>query len=455
MAPEAVGAVEDAVAREVAAYRARTPRSAECFAAAGEVLPGGDSRSTLHHAPYPTYLARGLGARVVDVDGNELVDLTFNHTALVHGNAHPEVLAAAKRRLQDGTCFSGPVPEQVAVAERLVARVPGLERVRFCASGTEATLHAVRAARAFTGRPLIAKAEGAYHGSQDDVFVSTHPRPDQAGPVERPNAVPRAAGLGRTALTDTVVFPFNDAEAAGARLREVGDQLAAVLVEPVMGSAGMIPAEPGFLAALRAVCDEVGALLVVDEVITLRLAVGGGQEHARVVPDLSCFGKMLGGGFPLGAFGGSAEVMAGFDPTGPDGPLVGHPGSMNAWALGLVAAGVTLDLLTHRAIVELADLGEEARQRFRAVVADHGAPVTVTGVGSLFGLHVTAGPVGTFRDTWAEDRRLALALYLGLLNEGVLTDPRGAGCLSTVSTRGDVDIAAAALDQVLDRLPWT
>lgn len=222
-----------------------------------------------------------------------------------------------------------------------------------------------------------------------------------------------------------------------------------------MGSAGMIPAEPGYLAALRAVCDEVGALLVVDEVITLRLAVGGGQDHHGVVPDLSCFGKMLGGGFPLGAFGGSAVVMAGFDPTGPDGPVIGHPGSMNAWALGLVAAGVTLDLLSDRAIVELADLGDEARQRFRAVVGDHGAPVTVTGVGSLFGLHMAPGPVTTFRDTWAEDRRLALALYLGLLNEGVLTDPRGAGCLSTVSNRDDIEVAAAALDQVLDRLPWS
>jgi glutamate-1-semialdehyde 2,1-aminomutase len=437
---------------EASLYAERTPRSAELFAAAQRSLPGGDSRSTLYHPPHPLYLDHGAGNRVWDVDGHELVDLTNNHTALVHGNANPQVLDAVRRQLDRGTAFSGPVALQVEVADRLTARLPGLEKVRFCASGSEATLHATRAARAFTGRLKIAKAEGAYHGSQDDVFVSTHPRPDEAGPADHPASVARAAGLHRSALADTVVFPFNDLDATAAILREHGPDLAAVLVEPVMGSAGMIPADPGYLAGVRDVAAEVGALFVVDEVITLRLALGGGQAWAGVEADLSCFGKMFGGGFPLGAFGGRADVMAAFDPTPDSGPVIGHPGSMNAWAVGLVAAGATLDLLDAAAIAELDRKGDDLRERLRKVAADRGAALTVTGAGSLFGLHLTDGPVRTFRDTWAEDKDRGLAVYLGLINEGVLTDPRGAGCLSTVTTDDDLALAAAALDRVLARL---
>ena len=440
------------IAAELAGFADRTPRSRALFDAAHASLPGGDSRSTLYHPPHPLYLDHGAGNRVWDADGHELVDLTNNHTALVHGNANPVVLGAVRAQLDQGTCFSGPHALQVEVADRLTARIPGLERVRFCASGSEATLHATRAARAFTGRLKIAKAEGAYHGSQDDVFVSTHPGPDRAGPAERPSSVARAAGLHRSALADTVVFPFNDLDATAAILREHGAELAAVLVEPVMGSAGMIAADPGYLAGVREVAAEVGALFVVDEVITLRLALGGGQAWARVEADLSCFGKMLGGGFPLGAFGGRADVLAAFDPTVEGGPVVGHPGSMNAWAVGLVAAAATLDLLDGAAIDALEARGEDLRERLREVAAGRGAALTVTGAGSLFGLHQAGGPVRTFRDTWAEDKELALAVYLGLVNEGVLTDPRGAGCLSTVTTDDDVDRAADALDRVLARL---
>ena len=440
------------VAAEARRYAERTPGSAALFTAAQRSLPGGDSRSTLYHAPHPLFVDKAAGSRVWDVDGHALVDLTNNHTALVHGNAHPVVLDAVRSQLDRGTCFSGPTALQVAVADRLTSRLPGLERVRFCASGSEATLHAVRAARAFTGRPKIAKAEGAYHGSQDDVFVSTHPSPEQAGPRERPNSVPRAEGLGRSALADTVVFPFNDLDGTAAILRDVGPELAAVLVAPVLGSAGMIPAEPGYLAGVRELADEVGALFVVDEVITLRLALGGGQAWAGAEADLSCFGKMLGGGFPLGAFGGRVDVIDAFDPTVEGGPALGHPGSMNAWAVGLVAAGATLDHLTAERIDELGRSGDDLRERLRSVVAARGVAFTVTGVGSLFGLHVTAGPVRTFRDRWAEDRELALVVYLGLINEGVLTDPRGAGCLSTVTTGADLDLAVDAFDRVLGRL---
>ncbi len=440
-----------ALAAEWGRYEERTPASAACFDAARHSMPGGDSRSTLYHPPHPLYLERGEGSRVWDVDGHELVDLTNNHTALVHGNAHPVVLEAARRQLDLGTCFSGPTPLQVEVADLLTARVPSLDQVRFCASGTEAVLHATRAARAFTGRLRIAKAEGAYHGSHDDVFVSTHPDPDEAGPADHPRSVARARGLGRSALADTVIFPFNDVDATATVLREAGPDLAAVLVEPVMGSAGMIPADPVWFAAVRELATETGALLLVDEVITLRLTLSGGQGWFGITPDLSCFGKMLGGGFPLGAFGGRAEVMAAFDPTG-EGPDVAHPGSMNAWSVGLAACRATLDHLDVDRLAALNAQGDDLRSRLQAVAERRGAPLRLTGAGSLLGLHPTDRRVRTHRDTWTEDRDLGHALFLGLINEGVLTDPRGAACLSTVTTVEDLDRAEAALDRLLVRL---
>ncbi len=437
------------IQREEQCYRDRTPTSARLFVDAVRVLPGGDTRSTLHHHPYPLQLTRGAGTRVWDVDDNEYVDFTNNHTALVHGNAYAPVLNAVREQLESGTCFGTPTPLQIDAARCLVDRVASLERVRFCASGTEATMHATRVSRATTGRRLIAKAEGAYHGSQDDVFVSTHPTPENAGPPERPNAVPRSEGLGRSALTDTIVIPFNDAAAATERLCEIGDDLAGVLVEPVMGSAGMIPAEPEYLRALRDVTRKSGSLLVFDEVITLRLAHGGAQEWFDVAPDLTCFGKMIGGGFPLGAFGGRADVMDRFDPAGDD--ALAHPGSMNAYPVALVAAMTTLADLTRTRIDRMNDLGAQLRGRLEAVATSHAVPLQVTGLGSLLALHYRSAPVHSFRDTWDEDRERQQGVFLGLLNEGVLIDRRGAACLSTQTGQAEVDAFVSAFDRVLHR----
>lgn len=434
---------------ELQRYRSRTPASAAAFGAAAMVLPGGDSRSTLHHEPYPVHLVRAAGARLWDADGNEYLDFTNNHTALVHGNAFPPVLKAARQQMDQGLCFGTPTPLQGQAAHLLVERVPSLDLVRFCASGTEATMHATRVARAFTGRHLIAKAEGAYHGSQDDMFISTHPSPETAGPADHPLPTPRCPGLGRSSITDTIVLPFNDPAASARLIRSAGDDLAAVFVEPVMGSAGMIPAEPAYLLAIAQAAADVGALLVFDEVITLRLSTSGGQGWFGIKPDLSCFGKMLGGGFPLGAFGGRRDIMELFDPTRPD--AVAHPGSMNAHPVSLAAAMTTLDELTVERIDQMNLLGGVLADRLSGVAECHGMPLTVTGLGSLRGLHFTHEPVRRFRDTWDEDRQLGQTVFLGLLNEGVLIDRRGAVCLSTQTQLEDVEGFAAALDRVLHR----
>jgi glutamate-1-semialdehyde 2,1-aminomutase len=360
------------------------------------------------------------------------------------------VLDAVRAQLDRGTCFPEPVGAQVAAARALCERIDSADLVRFTSSGTEATLQALRAARAVTGRRVVAKVEGGYHGTQDDMMVSTHPSPDEAGPPDRPNRVPRAAGLTSSAEQDVVVIPFNDADGAAALIAEHGRDLAAVIVEPVLGSAGMIPAEPGYLDALRAATDECGAALVFDEVITFRLAHGGAEAAYDVRPDLTCLGKMIGGGFPLGVVGGSARFLAPFDPS--DGlPEVAHPGSMNANPVSLVASLATLEHLTADVIATMNERGERLRDALGKVAADAGVALTVTGKGSLLGLHFTHGPVRTFRDTWTEDRVLAHEVFLGLINEGVLIDPRGAASVSSVTTDDDLDRFATALQTVLSR----
>jgi glutamate-1-semialdehyde 2,1-aminomutase len=285
-------------------YRCRTPASYECFLEGYQYLPGADSRSPLFYPPYPVVLVEGQGCWLVDLDGNRLLDFTGNHTSLILGYGHPRLLEAVQHQLLKGTCFPGTTLPQVQLARLLCARIASLERVRFTNSGTEATMQAIRAARAFTGRPKIAKIEGGYHGSADAVMVSTHPPAAEAGEIARPAAVPASLGLPPESLDNTVVLPFNDVDAAARLIEQGHEQLAAVIVEPVLGSAGMIPAEPPYLAMLREVTERFGILLIFDEVVSFRVAYGGAEEHYGLRPDLTCLGKLVGSGFPLGAFGG-------------------------------------------------------------------------------------------------------------------------------------------------------
>lgn len=397
-------------------YRRRTPASERFFREARRFLPGGDSRSTLFYQPYPAVFVRGEGCRVTDLDGNELLDFTGNHTSLVHGYDHPVVVAAVRRQLEAGTCFPGPTEPQLRLARMLCERVPSLELVRFTNSGTEATLHAIRAARAFTGRQLIARAEGAYHGALEQTMDRAHP--------------------------NAVVIPFHDPDEAVRRVEQRAGELAAVLVEPVQGSAGMIPASPEYLERLREVTRRLGILLVFDEVVSLRVAWGGAQEHFGVMPDLTILGKLIGGGLPLGAFGGRADVMALFDPSrGP--PAVAHPGSYNANPVSLSAGVATLELLTRDAIADLNRHGEALRERLRRTFADSEVAAEITGIGSLFAIHPASSD---------DAAALRHRIFLGLFNAGVLLDPRGVGTLSTVLGGEEINRLPEALGIVLGAL---
>jgi glutamate-1-semialdehyde 2,1-aminomutase len=439
------------LSREEQLYRSLTPTSYEYFLEGCKCLPGGDSRSPLFHPPYPVVLEEGDGCWLFDVDGNRLLDFTSNHTSLILGYRHPRVLDAVTRQLEKGTAFPGATVPQVRLAESLCERVPSFERVRFTNSGTEATMNAIRAARAFTRRHKIAKIEGGYNGSWDDVMVSTHPSGEQAGDVLRPVAAPGSQGLTPDGIDNVVVLPFNEVEAAEQLIEQQGEHLAAVIVEPVMGSAGMIPAEQSYLEMLREVTERLGVLLVFDEVISFRVAYGGAQEHYSVSPDLTCLGKLIGGGFPLGVFGGRGDIMAMFDPSRGR-PQIPHPGSHNANPISLVAGATTLELLTDKAIRLLNLRGESLRQQIRTAFADAGLPAQVTGLGSLFAIHLTSQPVKSYRDTMHAEAELRHRIFLGLFEEGVLIDPRGVGCVSTAIGDAEIDLFIGALRTVLRTL---
>jgi glutamate-1-semialdehyde 2,1-aminomutase len=432
-------------------YRSRTPASRRYFSEAGKYLPGGDSRSTLFYHPYPAVMARGKGCVLFDIDGNRLLDFTGNHSSLIHGYGHPAILAAVQEQLQKGTCFPGSSEPQLHYARLLCERIPSIQQVRFTNSGTEATLNAVRAARAFTGRLRIAKVEGGYHGSADDVMVSIHPSSAEAGKRSRPRPTPHAKGLPRELVQSVVILPFNDIDGAREILESFGSEIAAVLVEPVLGSAGMIPAERDYLKMLREVTNRLGIVLVFDEVVSLRVARGGAQEYFGITPDLTCLGKLIGGGFPLGAFGGRTDIMAMFDPSHGR-PAIPHPGSYNANPIGMVAGATTLELLTAPVIDRLNARSETLRRDMAAAFDAAEIPARITGLGSLFAIHLTREPVRSYRDTLGGDTELRHRIFLGLFNEGVLIDPRGVGSLSTALGEPEIDLFSVALRRVLDGL---
>jgi glutamate-1-semialdehyde 2,1-aminomutase len=413
------------VSDEARQYRERTPNSGRRFEELRRYLPGGDSRSTLFYPPYPAVLVQGDGCRVVDLDGNRLLDLTGNHSILVHGYGAPRVLEAIRRQVELGTCFSGPTEAQLRFAQHLVERIGSLERVRFTNSGTEAVMMAVRAARRFTGRRKIAKLEGGYHGTSEGVMGSDHP--------------------------DLLVLPADDADAAVALLARHGADIATLLVEPVQASAGMLALNAAYLRALRDATRRLGIVLVFDEVVSLRVAYGGAEEHFGIKPDMSCLGKLIGGGLPLGVFGGREEIMALFDPShGP--PVIPHPGSYNANPVSLAAGLATLELLSRDAVARLNATGDRLRAGLTGVFAEAGIPVSVTGLGSLFGMHLTEGPVRTIRDAARADAALRHRIFLGLYVEGILLDPRGVGTLSTAIGEPEIEEFLAALRAVLSRL---
>jgi len=432
-------------------YAATTPESARLYREARDHIAGGVSRSTIHLRPHPLYVARGAGARVWDADGTERLDFIGNYTALIHGHGHPEVVAAIERQLRRGTAFAAATAEEIALARELGERLPSLELLHFANSGTEATLYAMRLARAHTGRPAIARFEGCYHGSHDAAEVSTAPDPEAAGPDDAPLPVAESAGINDSVLADTVVLPYNHPAASAAILRRHRDRVAGVIVDPLMSATGLVPARPEFLHELRRVTEELGMVLIFDEVISFRAGRAGVQGRYGVRPDLTTLGKIIGGGLPVAAFGGRRDIMELLDPER-DRPLP-HGGTYNGHALGMAAGLAAMRRLTPEVFDRLERQGEWLRNQLAELFADHRLPGQATGMGSLFNVHFTDAELVDYRSVRrAESPGLAHRFLLGMLNHGVLMADRGLGAVCTPMTDADLRAFVGAADRVLAEL---
>lgn len=425
------------------------PASRALFERALRVMPGGNSRTTVWTEPHPVYLASGSGARVRDVDGNALLDCINNFTSLIHGHAHPATMAAVAAQLPLGTAFGAPTAAEIDLAELLCARLPAVDQLRFANSGTEAVMMAIKAARAFTGRPKIVKIEGAYHGAYDFAEVSLDVAPGSAG-GPRPASVPYAKGTPQGVLDDVIVAPFNDAAAMRAILSAQGGSVAAVLIDPMPNRAGLIPADPDFLDAIFEGARAADALVIFDEVISLRLGHGGAQGLWGCAPDLTALGKIIGGGFPVGAVGGRADVMAVFDPRG-EKPALPHGGTFSANPVTMRAGLATMEALTPAGFAHLSALGDLVREGADAAFARLGLPGRCVGRGSLLKLHFSDRPIRDFRSVRpdaAGAARLA-ALHRGLLARGVMAAGYGLLAMSTPMSMDDAAEALAAIEEVL------
>ena len=410
--------LQDALAR----YAERNPESRRLHEERALVLPGGNTRTTIHLDPFPLTIVRGEGARLWDADGHEYVDFLGEYTAGLLGHSHPAVVAAIREALDGGLVLGSNNRYETALAEAIVGRFPSIELVRFTNSGTEANLLALSAARAVTGRDEVLVFDGAYHGS---TFVFRH------------------GGSVMNVPFPYVVAEFNDTEGAVRLVRE--HELAAVIVEPVQGAVGVVPGEPEFLRALREATRDTGALLVFDEVMTSRLSTGGMQQVLGIDPDLTTMGKYVGGGLSFGAFGGCAGIMERFDPARPD--AFQHGGTFNNEVLTMAAGVAALGVVTADEIARVNALGDRLRERVNAF----GREFQATGCGSLVGLHPTSRPIRNSNDI-PDAMELRTLLHLELLERGWSYGRRGFCALSLPLGEPEIDGFAAALEDALASL---
>ena len=415
----------------------RLDRSERLFSRARRIIPGGVNspvRSFGAVGGTPPFIVRGSGARVWDADGAEYVDFLGSWGPLILGHAHPAVVEAAQSAAADGTSFGAPTEREIEIAELIARAMPSMEMLRLVNSGTEAAMSAVRAARAYAGRPKIVKFNGNYHGHADGLLV-------KAGSGAATHGVPTSAGVPLAYAAETLVAEFNDLQSVEAAFDANVNQIAAAIVEPVAGNMGVVPPADGFLEGLRTLCDANGALLIFDEVITgFRVAYGGAQERYRVTPDLTCLGKIIGGGLPVGSYGGRADVMRMMAPLGPAyqaGTLSGNPIA--------VAAGIAClrELAKPGVYEELETLGAQAEAGLRDAAGASGVPLAVNRVGSMLTAFFTESPVASWEGAASSDTERFAAFFHGMLKREVYYAPSQfeAAFLSLAHTPDDLALA--------------
>ena len=435
------GAIEES-------YRSGSPRSRQHFERACAAMPGG-VKGVYFYQPYPLTMERSEGCYLFDADGRRFVDCVGHHTAQVLGNNHPAIVEAVKAQLERGIVFSAPTGTEAPLAEEMRRRVPSLEGgVRFCCSGTEATLHAIRLARGFTGRPKIAKFEGGYHGSHDVVEISVAPPLDKVGPAEAPLSVPTAGGISPHAADEVVVVPYDDEQSVENLIARHRDELACLICD---AKTGILETRPEFIRAVRDITRQNDILLIMDEVVGFRLGTGGQQEYYGITPDLSTYGKVVGGGFPVGALGGRADIMKLLDNTGgPTGFF--QSGTFSAHPVTIAAGMATLQTLTPEAFAHLNALGERLRAGFDDLAQRVDAPIQTVVAGSLFAIHFTDEPVVDYRSMARGDKQMAHQVFLALVEEGYyLSHWLGFNALSLAMDNSHVDGLLSALERAIGR----
>ena len=432
----------------VARYRERTPQSAAHHRRSAKTSPRGVSSNLRAWEPYPLYFIRSEGARIWDLDGHEYLDCAAAQGVLLVGHRNPIVLEAVRRQLDRITVVGASHPWEVELCELILERYPCHDQVRLTNSGSEAVLHAVRLARAATGREKILKAEGTYHGNYDDLMVSFTPELSAADSVADPNPVPATAGLTRGAVQDTVVFPFNDAEALEQRMAEHSGQVAAVILEPVILNMGCTPPQAGYLRAVREICNKNGALLIFDEAKTgAKIAYGGGPEYSGVLPDITCLAKAIGGGFPIGAIVASQELMK-LIASG----RVWQTGSFAANPVSVAAGIATLrDVLPKEVYPQLFELNKRLADGYRAAITRHGVRACVQIAGVTGAVFFTDGPVYNYRDASNASQNAFMTYWYGMLERRVIPQCYGrddAWTLTLAHAASDIETVISAFEDL-------
>jgi len=426
--------------------------SKRCHREAKMYLPGGETRESTAFKPYPAFMERGEGFSLYDCDGNVYLDFLGNYTSMVHGHCDPDINAAVTAQLQKGSMLGSVSIHLTEHARILCERLPSVELVRYTNSGTEATMWAIRAARAVTGRDKFLKIEGGYHGTFDAAKVSVVPDLDPKGLPE-----PHLEGLGvpKSVLGDVLVAPFNDLAAVEEQLELNKGQVSAIIIEPFLGSAGVIPPDDGYLKGLREIADQFGVLLIFDEVQSLRLSTGGMQLLADVTPDICALGKLIGGGYPVGAFAGKRDIMDRFeyDLTNPD--SINHSGTFNGNEITMVAGIASMNKLDQAAIDHINLLGESLRNEMNSYFQASGIKCLLSGIGSLSNIiYADKQPKNTFEVamSYLPCMELQSLFHLELINRGIFSAKRGEFIISTPMTEKEIQTCIETIKQTFEYL---
>ncbi|MCC2609391.1 aspartate aminotransferase family protein [Neorhizobium sp. Rsf11] len=424
--------------------------SEDLYRRARVVIPDGVNRATVDRDPRPDYVGWGRGAYVHDVDGNGYLDLNNNFTTLIHGHAFEPVVEAVSRTLKDGSCFSNPTVHEINLAELLCERIPAVEQVRFVNTGTEAVMFAIKAARAATGRPAIAKIEGAYHGAYDWAEVGQTGTPENWGSPEAPFSVPCYPGQPRSVTDDVVLLRFNDADGARRRIKAHHEQLACILIDPVPSRAGLLQPDEAFLTAVVETARQYGILVIADEVLNLRQSYSGASARFGLDADLIAMGKIIGGGFPIGAIGGKKTAMAVFDGQGGR-PLLPQAGTFSANPVSMVAGFASMRAMTPEQFERLERLGDHLRTRLRQVIAKYEAPFSVTGSASLFRLHPRLQAPREYREAYLSRNEADTMRQLGrhFKKHGIILPFGAAASLSTAMGDTEIELIVDAFEKAL------